>query len=58
MTPAEGYRNLAAQARTKARVETSPQIRAAWENLAENYLRLADQAERDRRITFANDPNL
>ena len=56
MSPTEYYR--IAQVRAKARKETSPQIRTEWENLAENYMRLADQAERDRRTNFSNDPIL
>jgi len=58
MSPTEYYRTLAAQVQAKARKETSPQIRAEWENLAENYMRIADQAERDRRTNFSNDPIL
>ena len=36
--------NLAAEVRAKAELEDSPIIRAEWENLAETYVRLAEQS--------------
>jgi hypothetical protein len=37
--------NLAAEVRAKAELEDSPIIRAEWENLAETYVRLAEQSD-------------
>ena len=44
MSRAEQYLNLAAEVRAKADQEDSPIIRAEWENLAETYVRLAEQS--------------
>ena len=45
MSRAEQYLNLAAEVRAKAALEDSPIIKAEWENLAETYVRLAEQSE-------------
>ena len=45
MTRAEEYRHLAKKVRARAAREESPVIRAEWENLAESYIRLAEQTE-------------
>ena len=45
MSRAEQYLNLAAEVRAKAEQEDSPIIKAEWENLAETYVRLAEQSE-------------
>jgi len=45
MSRAEQYMHLAADVRAKAELEDSPIIRAEWENLAETYVRLAEQSE-------------
>ena len=37
--------NLAAEVRARAAQEDSPIIKAEWENLAETYVRLAEQSE-------------
>ena len=37
--------NLAAEVRARAELEDSPIIKAEWENLAETYVRLAEQSE-------------
>jgi hypothetical protein len=37
--------NLAAEVRAMAAQEDSPIIKAEWENLAETYVRLAEQSE-------------
>ncbi len=37
--------NLAAEVRARAEQEDSPIIKAEWENLAETYVRLAEQSE-------------
>jgi hypothetical protein len=44
MSRAEQYLNLAAEVRAKAELEDSPIIKAEWENLAETYVRLAEQS--------------
>jgi hypothetical protein len=44
MSRAEQYMHLAADVRAKAELEDSPIIRAEWENLAETYVRLAEQS--------------
>jgi hypothetical protein len=43
MTRAEEYRHLAKKVRARAAREESPILRAEWENLAEGYVRLAEQ---------------
>jgi len=58
MTPAEKYRSLAAKLDAKARAETDPQIRAEWNHLAMNYLRLAQQAERNQASDATHQPLL
>ena len=45
MTRAEEYRHLAKKVRARARREESPVPGAEWENLAEGYIRLAEQTE-------------
>jgi len=44
MSRAEQYLNLAAEVRVRAEQEDSPILRAEWENLAETYVRLAEQS--------------
>jgi hypothetical protein len=44
MSRAGQYLNLAAEVRARADREDSPIIRAEWENLAETYVRLAEQS--------------
>jgi hypothetical protein len=44
MSRAEQYLTLAAEVRAKSEEEDSPIIRAEWENLAETYVRLAEQS--------------
>jgi hypothetical protein len=45
MGRADQYRNLAADVRVRASRESSPILKAEWENLAETYVRLAEQSE-------------
>ena len=47
MTPADRYRRLAAELNAKARYEKSPQAKAEWNHLAQSYLRLAFQADKN-----------
>jgi len=58
MTRAEQYRNLADEVRNRASHEASPILKAEWENLAENYVRLAEQSEATSRIDADYDPIL
>lgn len=58
MTPAEQYRKLAAKLTAKARNESSPALRVEWNHLAQSYLRLAEQAERNSRIDLTYEPIL
>ena len=44
MSRAEQYLNLAAEVRARAEQEDSPILKAEWENLAETYVRLAEQS--------------
>ena len=58
MTPATHYRTLAAHLRTRARTEESPQLRAEWEHLAQCYIRLAEQADRNSQTDVSYEPIL
>ena len=49
MSPADRYRALAAHLRTRAVAEQSPVMRAQWANLAQCYIRLAEQADQNSR---------
>jgi hypothetical protein len=49
MSPADRYRALAAHLRTRAVQEQSPMLRAQWANLAQCYVRLAEQADQNSR---------
>jgi len=46
-SPAEQYAKLAAHLRAKARREESPTLRAEWEHLAQCYIDLAEQTDRN-----------
>lgn len=50
MTPVDQYRTLAARFRAHARTTASPRLAAEWEHLARCYVRLAEQAERNRGL--------
>ena len=47
MTPGQYYRAKAAEFAGKVRHEIDPTIRMQYDMLAQSYLRLADQAERN-----------
>ena len=47
MSPAEQYSRLAEHLRAKASKEESPSLRAEWEHLAQCYIDLAEQANRN-----------
>jgi len=56
MTRAEEYRHLAKKVRARAAGEESPTVRAGWENLAESYVCLAEQAEASDQLDPLYDP--
>jgi hypothetical protein len=56
MTNADHYRKLAAQLLAKARNEKKPELRAEWSHLAQNYLRLAAQADRNAQADISYEP--
>jgi hypothetical protein len=58
MTPADRYRRLAVELSAKARNEKSPQIRAEWDHLAQSYLRLAAQADKNDLTDVTYEPGL
>jgi len=49
MTPAEQYRALAAKLKAKAGGEANRALASEWMQLAQGYLRLAEQADQNRR---------
>jgi hypothetical protein len=55
MSPADRYRALAAHLRTRAAREQRPVLRAAWANLAQCYVRLAEQADSRADIVYEFD---
>jgi hypothetical protein len=52
MSRAEQYLNLAAEVRAKADKEDSPILKAEWEQLAETYVRLAEQSGAHKPVTY------
>ena len=52
MDRAEQYLNLAAEVRAKADREDSPILKAEWEQLAETYVRLAEQSGAHQAATY------
>jgi hypothetical protein len=52
MSRAEQYMNLAAEVRAKANLEDSPILKAEWEQLAETYVRLAEQSGAHKAATY------
>ena len=55
MTLAQQYRNLAAGLRAKIRSENNEKLKTEWENLAQSYLRLAEEAELHDRTNLASE---
>ena len=49
MRPADRYRALAAHLRSRAIREQNQMLRAQWANLAQCYVRLAEQADENSR---------
>ena len=56
MTRAEEYKHLANKVRARADGEESPSLRAEWENLAEGYVRLAEQTKASEQLDTLYDP--
>ena len=56
MSRAEQYRHLAADVLSRASREPNPILKAEWENLAETYVRLAEQSEDDWNARLTYDP--
>jgi hypothetical protein len=52
MSRAEQYLNLAAEVRARAEQEDSPVLKAEWEQLAETYVRLAEQSGAHKTATY------
>ena len=58
MTPATHYRTLAARLRTRAKTEDNRHLRAELEHLAQCYIRLAEQADRNLQTDVTYEPIL
>ena len=56
MVPGDNYRAKALELLARADTEIDPSLRAELENLAAAFLRLAEQAERNRQFDLANEP--
>ena len=56
MVPGDKYRARALELLARAEIETDPQIRAEFENLAAAFLRLAEQAERNSLFDVTYEP--
>ncbi|MGB9297577.1 MAG: hypothetical protein WCB52_15385 [Pseudolabrys sp.] len=52
MAPGDTYRARALELLARAEVETDPETRAEFENLAAAFLRLAEQAERNSKLVI------
>jgi hypothetical protein len=55
MSPADRYRVLAAHLRSRAAREQSLVLRTQWANLAQGYVQLAEQADRNRRADIVHE---
>src|SRR5262245_30928279 len=56
MSRAEQYRHLATDVLSRASREPNPLLKTEWENLAETYVRLAEQSEGDWNVSLDYDP--
>ena len=56
MSRAEQYRHLASDVLNRAARESNPILKAEWENLAETYVRLAEQSEDEWEAGLTYDP--
>jgi hypothetical protein len=57
MSPADRYRALAAHLRSRATQEQSLMLRTQWANLAQCYVRLAEQADQNSRADIVYEFN-
>lgn len=57
MTPADHYRKLAAQLRAMARKADSPHLVGEWRHLADCYILLAQQAEKNAHVDTIYEPD-
>ena len=55
MSTSDRYRALAAHLRTRAAQERSAMLRTQWAKLAQCYMRLAGQADRNSRAVYEFD---
>lgn len=58
MTPAEQYRTLAAKLRARARTADNANLAVEWDHLAECYVRLAEQADKNNSVDVTYEPIL
>lgn len=56
MTPADHYRKRAAQLRAMARAADSPHLIDEWQHLADCYILLAQQAEKNAHLDTVYEP--
>lgn len=50
MTPSDQYRKIAAELRARAANAETASLSSEWEHLAQCYVRLAEQADRNGRL--------
>jgi len=58
VTPAEQYRALAAKLRARARTAENVGLAVEWNHLAECYIRLAEQADKNSSLDVTYEPIL
>ena len=58
MSPSDHYRTLAMTLRARARNERNAHLKVEWETLAQSYLRLAEQADKNGRSDLSDEPIL
>lgn len=58
LTPADRYRAYAAQCRAKANNESNDRAKGDWEALAQDYMRLAKQAEANDKFDVVYETTL
>jgi hypothetical protein len=56
MARAEEYKHLAETVRARARMAESQILQIEWENLAECYIRIAEQTEENEPLDPVRDP--
>ena len=58
MMPCAHYRKLAAELRAKAQQAESPALKAEWNYLAQCYVRLVEQADKNQQTDIVYEPML